>query len=153
MGGDLCAVCSNAIPKYKCPNCKIRYCSINCFKVHKTELCLAPEPQTASSVSTAGTSAAHLVKPKSSNNARSNDIDDDEEEAKHRLTFEDLQELNNSEQLKRLLMNPNIRAMLEAVHKTQDPMDAIRVLRQRSDFEELVQALIQASGGNNSNKK
>ncbi|GME48762.1 hypothetical protein GTA08_BOTSDO00506 [Neofusicoccum parvum] len=30
-----CGVCSEQPPKYKCPSCAIRYCSLACFKTHK----------------------------------------------------------------------------------------------------------------------
>ncbi|WPH03402.1 Hypothetical protein R9X50_00628200 [Acrodontium crateriforme] len=31
-----CGVCQTEDSKYKCPVCELRYCSINCFKAHKT---------------------------------------------------------------------------------------------------------------------
>ncbi|KAF1991491.1 hypothetical protein K402DRAFT_400226 [Aulographum hederae CBS 113979] len=33
---SLCGVCNTGTPKYKCPNCKLRYCSLACFTTHKT---------------------------------------------------------------------------------------------------------------------
>ncbi|KAF2089857.1 hypothetical protein K490DRAFT_36233 [Saccharata proteae CBS 121410] len=33
---DFCGVCTKQPPKYKCPSCDVRYCSIGCFKEHKT---------------------------------------------------------------------------------------------------------------------
>ncbi|KAF2433080.1 hypothetical protein EJ08DRAFT_88001 [Tothia fuscella] len=32
---DRCGVCNDAISKYKCPTCEVKYCSIACFKTHK----------------------------------------------------------------------------------------------------------------------
>ncbi|XP_029375317.1 zinc finger HIT domain-containing protein 3 isoform X2 [Echeneis naucrates] len=32
---QICGVCSEQIPKYRCPICKIRYCSLGCYKRHK----------------------------------------------------------------------------------------------------------------------
>ncbi|CAK6971824.1 zinc finger HIT domain-containing protein 3 [Scomber scombrus] len=31
----LCSVCAEHTPKYRCPACKIRYCSLGCYKRHK----------------------------------------------------------------------------------------------------------------------
>ncbi|KAJ2665347.1 Zinc finger HIT domain-containing protein 3 [Coemansia sp. RSA 1200] len=139
---ELCAVCSSAAAKYKCSNCYIRYCSVKCFKNHKTEICTAPKkaPSSAadSSASTGETKGVHTT------NDLGPDIDE-EEEAKHRLTAQDLAKLNSAHNVKRLLMDPSIRAMVNDVCKDQNPAEAIRVLRQRSDFEELVQALINAT--------
>ncbi|KAJ1964096.1 hypothetical protein GGI12_001642 [Dipsacomyces acuminosporus] len=72
--------------------------------------------------------------------------EDDEEEQKYRLKPEDLQKLERSARVKGLLMNPNIRALMNQVRKDASPAEAVRVLRQRSaEFEELVQAFIQAT--------
>uniref|UniRef100_UPI003AAE0343 zinc finger HIT domain-containing protein 3 isoform X3 n=1 Tax=Centroberyx gerrardi TaxID=166262 RepID=UPI003AAE0343 len=32
---QICNVCSDQTPKYRCPACKIRYCSLGCYKRHK----------------------------------------------------------------------------------------------------------------------
>lgn len=32
-----CIVCKNENSKYKCPNCKSFYCSVKCFKEHKSK--------------------------------------------------------------------------------------------------------------------
>lgn len=35
LQSTLCAICTNDSSKYKCPKCKISYCSLSCFKKHK----------------------------------------------------------------------------------------------------------------------
>ena len=35
----LCSVCKTVEKKYKCPVCMIFYCSLDCFKIHKTTTC------------------------------------------------------------------------------------------------------------------
>uniref|UniRef100_G3QA33 Zinc finger HIT domain-containing protein 3 n=1 Tax=Gasterosteus aculeatus TaxID=69293 RepID=G3QA33_GASAC len=37
---QICSVCSEPTPKYKCPACKIRYCSLGCYKTHKVTMLL-----------------------------------------------------------------------------------------------------------------
>lgn len=39
-----CSVCQEAKnPKYKCPNCREAYCSVECCRKHKESLCLPPD--------------------------------------------------------------------------------------------------------------
>jgi zinc finger HIT domain-containing protein 3 len=47
-----CEVCSVSKSLYKCPKCRIRYCSKDCFIKHKSEDCEAknPMPTTTSSI-------------------------------------------------------------------------------------------------------
>ncbi|XP_029688310.1 zinc finger HIT domain-containing protein 3-like isoform X2 [Takifugu rubripes] len=40
----VCDVCSEHTPKYRCPACNVRYCSLVCFKRHK-EVCVPSEQQ------------------------------------------------------------------------------------------------------------
>ena len=40
---SLCAVCNESPFKYKCPNCKIAYCSVVCYKKHKEVPCAKVE--------------------------------------------------------------------------------------------------------------
>ncbi|KAJ2812500.1 hypothetical protein H4S07_001357 [Coemansia furcata] len=137
MGGATCTVCSEAVSKYKCPTCRAGYCSVKCFKLHKLEPCAPPDRSTPVAIP----NQDRVLKQGEQERLGG----DDEEEAKHRLTPSDLQKLDESAQVKRLLMNPNTRALLEAVRKDPNPVEAIRALRQRPDFEELAQALIGAT--------
>eukprot|EP01135_Chromosphaera_perkinsii_P009512 Nk52_evm2s1779 gene=Nk52_evmTU2s1779 len=36
----LCGVCEEVVPKYKCPNCGVRYCSVKCYSTHKEGKCV-----------------------------------------------------------------------------------------------------------------
>ncbi|EAT85120.1 hypothetical protein HBH56_169960 [Parastagonospora nodorum] len=45
MSEALCGVCAAEPKKYKCPTCALPYCSLNCFKLHKTT---HPEPAPSS---------------------------------------------------------------------------------------------------------
>ncbi|XP_018025210.1 zinc finger HIT domain-containing protein 3 [Hyalella azteca] len=46
----ICQICESCTPKYKCPSCLIRYCSVACYKSHKSETsnaatkCSTPQP-------------------------------------------------------------------------------------------------------------
>lgn len=47
MSSNKCQVCGpdggDGLPKYKCPTCYIKYCSVACFKKHKETPCQKPE--------------------------------------------------------------------------------------------------------------
>lgn len=45
---EICLVCEKLESKYKCPKCKVPYCSIACFKAHKeAEHCLPAKPSSS----------------------------------------------------------------------------------------------------------
>ncbi|KAH7090247.1 hypothetical protein FB567DRAFT_286665 [Paraphoma chrysanthemicola] len=46
MAEVLCGVCNNEPKKYKCPTCALPYCSLSCYRTHKTT---HTEPTTAPS--------------------------------------------------------------------------------------------------------
>ncbi|KAJ2001768.1 Zinc finger HIT domain-containing protein 3 [Coemansia thaxteri] len=142
MGGEACTVCWEAASKYKCPTCRIGYCSVKCFKQHKLEPCIVPA---ATATSAPASTRATQTRERVPFGLAELEAADDEEE-KHRLTPADLGRLDDSAPVKELLMNPSIRALLEAVRKDPNPVEAIRALRQRPGFEALAQALIGATG-------
>ena len=59
-----CGICKVAPHKYKCPQCRIRYCSVACFKAHKadgnacSEACVKTNPSAPSSSSSSSSLAA-----------------------------------------------------------------------------------------------
>ncbi|KAJ2783324.1 Zinc finger HIT domain-containing protein 3 [Coemansia javaensis] len=136
MASKQCTVCDKAAAKYKCPACAAGYCSVACCQAHRARLC---DPPPAHSDSRPPPAAA---KP-----ADDGDGDGDDEEQKHRLRPEDLQRLDRSARVQVLLADPGARALIEAVRRDPSPLQAIRVLRQRPDFEALAQALLAAASG------
>ncbi|KAJ2078694.1 hypothetical protein H4R24_004301 [Coemansia sp. RSA 988] len=143
MGDKLCTVCGETASKYKCPKCETGYCSVGCFRIHKSEPCVSSADRRAAAQS----SSLETGKDISGGNRdiSDNGDEDDEEEKQHRLTPQDLQKLDSSVPVKELLADPRARALLEAVRKDANPTQAIRVHRQRPDFEQLVQAMLDAT--------
>ncbi|KAG9143425.1 hypothetical protein Leryth_023001 [Lithospermum erythrorhizon] len=46
MAPNICKVCEQLQSKYKCPSCRIPYCSLGCYKKHKEIPCgKQPEPE------------------------------------------------------------------------------------------------------------
>ncbi|KAJ2796186.1 hypothetical protein H4R20_005613 [Coemansia guatemalensis] len=145
MVGKLCTVCDEAVSKYKCPKCEAGYCSVGCFRIHKSEPCVSSADRHAAAQSTSV--EARKDSAAGGRDANSNDDEDDDEEKQHRLTPEDLQKLDSSIAVKELLADPRTRALLEAVRRDANPTQAIRMHRQRPDFEQLVQAMLDATAG------
>uniref|UniRef100_A0A3Q2D040 Zinc finger HIT-type containing 3 n=1 Tax=Cyprinodon variegatus TaxID=28743 RepID=A0A3Q2D040_CYPVA len=48
---QICSVCSEQTPKYRCPSCRIRYCSLGCYKKHKDTCLPAEKPASQSPAS------------------------------------------------------------------------------------------------------
>ncbi|KAJ2852544.1 Zinc finger HIT domain-containing protein 3 [Coemansia brasiliensis] len=131
MKSKLCAVCNNSAPKYKCPTCKVEYCSAKCFKDHKS-MCIPPVQNTSQI-------------PANSMSVSKESEEDDEEEEQHRLKEVDLQKLAKSDRVQQMLAYPEMRALMETVCSNSNPVQVVHALRQRPDFEQLVQAMLEAT--------
>lgn len=123
---QLCSVCSERTPKYRCPACKIRYCSLGCYKKHK-DTCLpvdkpAPSnPETETAVSTESWSVDDLL--------HEDDITD-------KVPLQRLQMLGQSKELKDLLCNPHLRQLLCSIDGAERKEDAMKSAMQEPLFME-----------------
>lgn len=59
-----CSVCESDEPKYKCPKCRLTYCSVVCCRKHKEESC-NKETEEKVAASAAGAAKAGALPPKS----------------------------------------------------------------------------------------
>ncbi|KAJ8275794.1 hypothetical protein COCON_G00075460 [Conger conger] len=126
---QICSVCSEQTPKYKCPVCKIRYCSVSCYKNHKDE-CL-PVKQTASPALAPDFKATHHCDGNWS-------VEDllDEDDQSDRVPLQRLKELGESKELKALLCNPHLRQLLLTVDQADNKADIMKVAMQEPLFVE-----------------
>ncbi|KAJ8412395.1 hypothetical protein AAFF_G00127310 [Aldrovandia affinis] len=131
----ICSVCSEQIPKYKCPVCKTRYCSVSCYKKHKDD-CL-PVKQAASPAldlsvthnsAEGGWSVGDLL---------------DEDAQSDRVPLQRLKELGESEELRALLCNPHLRQLLLTVDQAENKSDVMKVVMQEPLFVELADQCLQ----------
>ncbi|KAJ3166400.1 hypothetical protein HDU88_003268 [Geranomyces variabilis] len=99
---NVCLVCQVAPSKYKCSTCRLPYCSLACYKVHKAVPCSAPVP----------TEPEPKSKPPRNNN---------EEDDTSRLSEEQLAKLANSKELKSMVADPHLKRLLEAIDSSPDP--------------------------------
>ncbi|XP_069166018.1 zinc finger HIT domain-containing protein 3 isoform X3 [Procambarus clarkii] len=102
-----CQVCTEAVSKYKCPKCRVKYCSVVCYKTHRQDECHASstESDIIFEIDTQGsTSDKQILFP----------TDDT-------VMPKTLENLRSSSVLKTLLKNCHLREMIKEVdsaHKT-----------------------------------
>ena len=97
----LCEVCETTEAKYKCPTCRIPYCSLVCCKEHKKMPC--EMVQVPKKFQSSPTSAPAPFIP----------LSEDKEHEK--LTDEQMAVLRTSVEVKKMLTNPSITQALTQV--------------------------------------
>ncbi|XP_076024670.1 zinc finger HIT domain-containing protein 3 [Genypterus blacodes] len=123
---QICSVCSEQTPKYRCPVCKIRYCSLDCYKRHK-DTCL-PVHQSASSVREEA-KAAVSTEPWSVDDLLQDDVID-------KVSLEKLQLLGQSKELRDLLCNPHLRQLVRSIDSAEYKGDVMKTAMQEPLFVE-----------------
>ncbi|KAJ1531840.1 hypothetical protein ONE63_000491 [Megalurothrips usitatus] len=119
-----CSVCKEGLPKYKCPSCRSPYCSIPCWKTHKSDRC--------SKESTASVSI------------HTEDVNSNPKKATYLFPTADtvppekLQLLGDNEQLKNILSNPHVRTILTSLDNSSNPSKVLQEAMQEPIFVEFV---------------
>ncbi|KAF1378866.1 hypothetical protein PFLUV_G00194950 [Perca fluviatilis] len=124
---QICSVCSEHTPKYRCPACKIRYCSLGCYKRHK-DTCLPVEQP-----------APIEPKVKDSFNTETWTVEDllqEEEDIVDKVPLQRLQLLGQSKELRDLLCNPHLRQLLRSIDSADSKDDAMKAAMQEPLFVE-----------------
>uniref|UniRef100_A0A1A7YHJ5 Zinc finger HIT domain-containing protein 3 n=1 Tax=Iconisemion striatum TaxID=60296 RepID=A0A1A7YHJ5_9TELE len=124
---QLCSVCSEQTPKYRCPACEIRYCSLGCYKKHK-DTCLPVVKPSSYNPEDAGCS----VLPEECS------VEDllHEDDIIDKVPLQRLQLLGQSKELRDLLCNPHLRRLLRTVDGAQTKDDAMKAAMQEPLFVE-----------------
>ncbi|XP_041657663.1 zinc finger HIT domain-containing protein 3 [Cheilinus undulatus] len=123
---QICSVCSEQTPKYRCPACKIRYCSLGCYKRHK-DTCLPVElpapvvPEATTLLSFESWTVDDLL--------HEDDISD-------KVPLQRLQLLGQSKELRDLLCNPHLRQLLCSIDNADSKSDAMKAAMQEPLFVE-----------------
>ncbi|KAM9847122.1 zinc finger HIT domain-containing protein 3 [Aulostomus maculatus] len=123
---QICNVCSEETPKYRCPACKIRYCSLGCYKRHK-DTCL-PVRQTAPTVPE---SRDAFITELLSEGVLLN-----EEDITDKVPLQRLQLLGQSKDLRDLLCNPHLRRLLKSIDGADSKEEAMKAAMQEPLFVE-----------------
>ncbi|XP_060768490.1 zinc finger HIT domain-containing protein 3 isoform X2 [Neoarius graeffei] len=133
---QLCVVCSEQVPKYRCPVCRIRYCSLGCYKKHKNDDSCQPVKDTTPPAPSPDSCQSE---------AEPWTVDDllDEDSQSDRVPLQKLQLLGESKDLKTLLLNPHLRNLLRTVDSAEDKSKAMKEAMQEPLFVELANQCLQ----------
>ena len=126
----LCSVCKTVEKKYKCPVCMIFYCSLDCFKIHKTTTCnsfsqSSDEEDPGVVVDTLGEDASMLFPTQNT------------------VPLEKLQLLGKSEKMKELLSNKHLRDFLTFLDSSEDKAMLMRKAMREPLFLEFVDVCLE----------
>ncbi|XP_038670050.1 zinc finger HIT domain-containing protein 3 isoform X2 [Scyliorhinus canicula] len=136
----ICGVCEEQPPKYRCPRCELRYCSVGCYKIHK-DGCKPQESGSVSTISELYPALKEVIQQDANGHHFPDDIydddeeDDDEEEESDRVSLEKLR-LLESKELKSLLCNPHLKQLLLTVDKAEDKESIMKTAMQEPIFVE-----------------
>ncbi|NP_001091379.1 zinc finger, HIT-type containing 3 L homeolog [Xenopus laevis] len=120
-----CCVCSSDTPKYRCPGCRAKYCSVSCCKKHKEECTLSSTPDTVTT---------HIARGERLMSREDGLIDEDNES--DRVPPHKLKLLGESDELKHLLLNPHLRELLIKLDQAEEREDAMKKYMQEPLFVE-----------------
>ncbi|KAM9788202.1 zinc finger HIT domain-containing protein 3 [Neosynchiropus ocellatus] len=123
---QICSVCSDQETKYRCPACKIKYCSLSCYKIHKETCAPVDEPSTA----VTDVKDSVVTEPWS--------VDDllHEDDITDKVPLQRLQQLAHSKELKDLLCNRHLRQLLLSVDSADSKDEAMKAAMQEPLFVE-----------------
>lgn len=128
----VCAVCLEK-PKYRCPTCRVPYCSVTCFRKHR-EQC-NPETRPAEKKIRSGVTAKTPVENKDDDDdAIADFLNSDEEE--DRVALQNLKNLGESAALRSLLLNPHLRQLMVSLDQGDDKAKLMRACMQEPLFVE-----------------
>lgn len=120
-----CQICNGQDFKYKCPTCFIKFCSVQCFNVHKELPCEKP-----------------AVAPPSENLPVEHPPLTYRFPTADTVPVEKLQALAHSDELKECLSNPHVRNILKSLVQSQTPETSITNAMKEPIFLELAHACL-----------
>ncbi|KAI4555845.1 zinc finger HIT domain-containing protein 3 [Ovis canadensis] len=133
-GTAVCVVCLEK-PKYRCPACRVPYCSLPCFRKHKEQCKPAAGPVEKKIRSAL---IAKTEKP-----VENEDDDDDSvadflnsDEEEDRVSLQNLKNLGESAALRSLLLNPHLRRLMVDLDQAGDKAELMRACMREPLFVE-----------------
>ncbi|KAK3257366.1 hypothetical protein CYMTET_33544 [Cymbomonas tetramitiformis] len=118
-----CGVCLQNPSKYKCPKCRIPYCSVECCKKHKESPCVAP-------ASEQGPRAPSLPVSRPKRNFEEDEADEDA----IRLTRRSLTAVALDRNVRSCLRDTNLQKKIADIDSSEDVEGAIERAMQEPDF-------------------
>nr|XP_003706263.1 PREDICTED: zinc finger HIT domain-containing protein 3 [Megachile rotundata] len=117
----ICCICSKTDCSYKCPTCKVPYCSVGCYKGHKESNCQPEDPK--------------------QHNGNEDEITYDFP-TEDTVPIEKLEQLRYSEELKNCLRNPHVRDIMRAILTDKNPTKVIALAMTEPIFVEMADACL-----------
>lgn len=130
----LCELCGTELSKYRCPKCKILYCSVACFKSHKEKQCQLLTDQ-SNEKEKENHQILHGHSYKEEWEMSDNSLD--EEDTEDKVPVEKLQRLGESHEVRQMLENPHLRSLMIGLVESKDPGHTIEAAMQEPIFLEL----------------
>ncbi|KAM5273329.1 zinc finger HIT domain-containing protein 3 isoform 1-T1 [Ctenodactylus gundi] len=127
----VCVICLEK-PKYRCPACRVPYCSVTCFRKHK-EQC-NPETHPAEKKRTAPPVKTTQPKESDDDSSVADFLSSDEEE--DRVSLQNLKNLGESATLRSLLLNPHLRQLMLSLDQGANKAKLMRAYMQEPLFVE-----------------
>lgn len=132
VSSKLCQICKTVKNKYRCPRCAVKYCSKDCFKLHRETSCVKVDVDIASMKP-----ATSALEPVASTTQFSTT------EVSLLLSEKQKNDLSNNQVLKKLCGSKRLRAHLEQIDSAPDRLSALRNLRtQSSNFDEITSLIL-----------
>lgn len=112
-----CEVCELCDSKYRCPSCRVLYCSVGCFKSHKGRCEEFQLPQQKEIPNT----YVKNKKDESKDDPESGELTDSDSENEDKVGEEQLSLLEDSKSINDMLENKNLREIIKNIDENIDP--------------------------------
>ncbi|KAI4533002.1 hypothetical protein MG293_016021 [Ovis ammon polii] len=133
-GTAVCVVCLEK-PKYRCPACRVPYCSLPCFRKHKEQCKPAAGPVEKKIRSAL---IAKTQKPVENEDDGDDSVADflNSDEEEDRVSLQNLKNLGESAALRSLLLNPHLRRLMVDLDQAGDKAELMRACMREPLFVE-----------------
>mmetsp|Transcript_43124 Transcript_43124/g.82246 ORF Transcript_43124/g.82246 Transcript_43124/m.82246 type:complete len:145 (-) Transcript_43124:243-677(-) len=133
-----CGVCAGPPSKYKCPICRLPYCSVPCFKNHKETPCSKPD----------AVKTAPPAQPK-----RKFEEIDDEDDLGLRLSHAQLEALARHHHIRSCLRDDKLQRIIQEIDTAPDAERALDDAMAQSDFQEFCDKVLSVVRGSSATEK
>ncbi|XP_012224056.1 zinc finger HIT domain-containing protein 3 [Linepithema humile] len=122
-----CCVCEKDSAPYKCPTCRTPYCSVACYKQHKSQPCNPPQL------------SEEPLNSKEDQNVVKREYKFPTEDT---VLVEKLEKLRHSKELKEVLENPHVRDIMTTIMNSPNPTEMIALAMKEPIFVEMADACL-----------
>ncbi|XP_036767000.2 zinc finger HIT domain-containing protein 3 isoform X1 [Manis pentadactyla] len=129
----VCVICLEK-PKYRCPACRMPYCSVTCFRKHKEQCNPETQPGGKKIRSAAIAISIKPVEDEDDDDSIADFLNSDEEE--DRVSLQNLKNLGECAALRSLLLNPHLRELMVSLDQGDNKAKLMKACMQEPLFVE-----------------